>query len=548
MTSTPTGRLRAWVGEVSGDAAVAELDARWAEFAQMESPVATLFGAFDTGKSSILRRILVDAGQAIPEWLTVSARHETFDDHVVDVSGVSIRDTPGLSPQGADARSLENSRVARESLGLTDVLLVTLNPQLATGERDELLQILADDWPARSVWFLISRADEGGVDPMLDPTGFDAWGERKRAELRESLHLDDDEAIHVIVPDYGQLGAFEPDPEPSTWDLSRAWDGMDHLQTALKELHDGNLAKSREAAKDRYWGRAIEARIEDLRNELADLVTSRDAAVSSLEKRNAFQRRLDTLRESAEVSVEGTVEAAVLRVISNPSIDASTIQNVVDPVLEEWWHDQQTEISRIRQDALKTFDQQRDGRAWATFESLYSTSAQPAADGSPVKQVFTPRFEKLGRKAVEGLKAADAVRTASRKVKKPAEAAAEAAEKAKSGIDMGQFAGIGAAALPFVIELAGVIEDVIQTSVEKANRRARRRQLEEDVTRIAKDAGRKAMKELAIDLDSLGKEIDGQIVGRDEVEALEAAVAGADDLVGRGNTILEQRSNESKQN
>lgn len=542
MTSITAGRLRAWVGEVSGDAAVSELDERWAEFSQIETPIATLFGAFDTGKSSILRRLLVDAGQEVPDWLTISARHETFDEHLIQISGVSIRDTPGLSPQGTDVRSLENSRVARDSLGLTDVLLVTLNPQLPTGERDELLEVLAEDWPTGSIWFLISRADEGGVDPTLDPTSFLAWGERKRTELRESLRLDDAAPIHVIVPDYGQLGAFDPEPEPGTWDMSREWDGMDRLQSALSELSTAGLARFREAAEDRYWSRVVESKIGGVRNELADLVTAHDTAMSSIEKRDVLQRRVNTLRDAAQASVEGTTEAAVLRMISAPSIDASAIQNVVDPLLEEWWDDQQAEIARIRQDALRTFDHQRKGRAWATFESLYSTSAQPASDGAPAKQVFTPRFEKLGRKAVEGLKAADAVRAASRKVKKPAEAVAEAADTAKSGMDLGQFAGIGAAALPFVIELAGVIEDVVQSSIDKAHQRARRQQLESEVTRIAKDAARKAMKELSVDLDLLIEDISTQTIGEQEATALERAVESATDVIARGDALLGRAS------
>ncbi len=160
---------------MSGAESVERLDSVWAEFASHEQPVATLFGAFDTGKSSILRRLLVDSGHQVPDWLTISARHETFTDQLVDLGGCIVRDTPGLSPGGQDARSLKNSQVARATLGLTDVLLVTVNPQLPTGERPELLDILAQGWPESCVWFLISRADEGGVDPTLDPVGFEEW-------------------------------------------------------------------------------------------------------------------------------------------------------------------------------------------------------------------------------------------------------------------------------------------------------------------------------------------------------------------------------------
>lgn len=534
MTPTSIEAFRSWLREVSGDERVEQLNLVWADFAGRKQPVVTLFGAFDTGKSSILRRLLVDSNHPLPEWLTTSARHETFDSQLIDVEGYAVRDTPGLSPEGTDARSLENTRVARESLGLTDVLTLTLNPQLATGEREELIEILSDEWPTSSVWFLISRADEGGVDPTLDPTGFDEWSQRKREELKHSLNLADDVPIYVVVPDYGQIAAFEADPEPSIWDDSRQWDGMDGLRTALEALADEDLRVSRKAAERRFWRGAVNERLEDVRRKLANLATSRDTATTSLQKRDVFLNHLDSLLDAAEVSIEGTAEDAIRRVLVSPQIDASSIQNTVDPVLEEWWHEQQAELSRIRQDSTRTFDQQREGRAWSTFESLYSTRLGSAPEGIPAAQIFTPRFDKLGRKAVDGLKAADAVRKAQRKVKKPA----EAAEVAESALDLGQFAGIGAAALPFVVELAGVVEDIVQTSIEKARQRARRQQLETEVSRIVKDAAKNAMKRLAPDIETLRQEISAQTIGQHEVDDLDAAVDLATKIVARGDELV----------
>ena len=74
MGTTPTSGLRSWLSEASGADEVEGLDSQWADFASNTQPVVTLFGAYDTGKSSIIRRLLVDSGKPIPEWLTVSAR------------------------------------------------------------------------------------------------------------------------------------------------------------------------------------------------------------------------------------------------------------------------------------------------------------------------------------------------------------------------------------------------------------------------------------------------------------------------------------------
>lgn len=534
MTSTDFERLRSWIGEVSGAESVERLDAVWTEFAIREQPVVTLFGAFDTGKSSILRRLLVDAGQKVPDWLSISARHETFTDQLVDLGAYVVRDTPGLSPGGQDARSLKNSKVARSTLGLTDVLLVTLNPQLPTGERPELLDVLAREWPDSCVWFLISRSDEGGVDPTLDPVGFQEWGERKRAELRASLNLDAATPIHVLVPDFGQLGAFVKEPEPSTWDLSRPWDGMDELRASLASVAGLDLASSRRAAERRFWRAAVSERLVGLRAELEDLTTSRDAAANSLQRRDLFLQQVDSLMSAARVSLEGAVEDSIRRVLMRPQVNSSLIENTVDPVLKQWWQEQQAELTRVRQDAIRAFDQQREGRGWATFESLYSSLSMPVSENASEARSFTPQFEKLGRKAVEALKAVDGVRQAHRAVKQPA----QATERVRSALGLGQVTGIANALLPLVVELAGMIEDKVQSEADKARERARRRSMEDEVRRIAKAAAEQALTTLAPDVEALRQEISDQTIGQTEVDDLVAAVDEASDVVARGEVLL----------
>ena len=61
MTVHSATELQSWISDVSGEDDTAKLSAEWAEFAGRRQPVLTLFGAFDTGKSSILRRLLVEA-------------------------------------------------------------------------------------------------------------------------------------------------------------------------------------------------------------------------------------------------------------------------------------------------------------------------------------------------------------------------------------------------------------------------------------------------------------------------------------------------------
>ena len=528
MTSTSLPGLQSWLGEASGPESVEQLDSTWAEFATHAQPIATLFGAFDTGKSSILRRLLVDSGHPVPDWLTISARHETFTDQLIDVGGCAIRDTPGLSPDGQDPRSIKNSQVARATLGLTDVLLVTLNPQLPTGERPELLGILEQPWPDAGVWFLISRADEGGVDPTLDPDGFEQWAQRKRTELRESLGLDEANPIHVLIPDYGQLGAYVDAPEPSTWDVSRRWDGMDQLRADLSELTAGDLTASRTAAATRYWEGAVRERLAEVQAELADLTTSRDAAANSLRQKDLFLQQVDSVIDAAQASLEGAIEDAIRSVLKRPHVDANSIQSNVDPLFEQWWQEQQAALARLRQDAVRTFDQRRQSQGWATFESLYSSYSTPDPEPTSRDRTYTPTFENLGRQAFDALKAVDNVRRSRQKQPNTTPSASK----------LGQLADVGTALLPFVVELAGVIEDKRIHDSDRKLERDRRRQVEEEVTGIVRHVAEQAMKNLEPDVAALRQEISEQTIGQHEVDDLTAAVAGASALASQGEQLL----------
>ena len=354
---------QAWLGEASGDQAVGELDAAWATFAATHNPVVTLFGAYDTGKSSIVRRLLVEAGEAVPEWLTVSARHETFEQHDVEIGGCVVRDTPGLSPGGDDARSQSNSSAARMALGLTDVVLMTLNPQLSTGERPELLEVLTWDWPEGSLWFVISRADEGGPDPMSDLAGFEAWAERKREEVAASLDATGQRPVFVVVADYAGL------EDPNLWSESRTWDGIDRLSMAMDGLASVDVAPFRAAAETRYWASAVRSRLEELRADLEALTTSRDAALVSSRRRANFVKQLDALVAAAEVALEGAVGEAVDRVLANGATDEKQLASTIDPILERWWLAQQAALTRIRRAAVEAIDAQTGSRGWTRLQA-----------------------------------------------------------------------------------------------------------------------------------------------------------------------------------
>src|SRR4029079_13645903 len=131
------------------------------------------------------RRLLVDADILVPDWLTISARHETFEASEITYRDVILKDTPGVSPGSTDARGESNTATAVEAIKTTDVLVVVVTSQLLTGERELVANALDLPWCDGALWFVISRFDEAGVDPEGDRDGYRELAASKRRELAE---------------------------------------------------------------------------------------------------------------------------------------------------------------------------------------------------------------------------------------------------------------------------------------------------------------------------------------------------------------------------
>ena len=521
-----------WLGKASGNRAVSDLDAVWATFAATHNPVVTLFGAYDTGKSSIVRRLLVEADQAVPEWLTVSARHETFEQHDVEISGCVVRDTPGLSPGGDDARSQSNSSAARIALGLTDVVLMTLNPQLSTGERPELLEVLTWDWPDGSLWFVISRADEGGPDPMSDLAGFEAWAERKRAEVVASLDETGQRPVLIIVADYAGL------EDPTLWSDSRTWDGIDRLSTALDELASADLTPLRAAAETRYWASAVRSRLNELRADLEALTTSRDAALVSGRRRANFVKQLDALVAAADVALEGAVVEAVHRVLANGTTDEKRLASTIDPVLERWWLVQQAALTRIRREAVEAIDSQTGSRGWTRLQGVYrAASAGDAFENG--HRPFAPVVKDFVKNANDAATRLDKVWRAHQATKKPG-LAKELLDSSETGSGWSGKVAVGAGVVEAVLPLLTWAAQRVDEQRAAQSAREERGRLREAITKIAKDAADQAMEDLAPDLEALRLEIEAQTAGGDQAEQLAAAANLLTALIADGDALLDR--------
>ena len=168
----------------------AKLAGEWSEHAARDKVEVTFLGPYSSGKSTLLRRLIVDGGGEIPEWLTVSGRRETFELNAVDVGDLTFTDTPGFA-----AGSELHDELAQDALALSDAFLLVVPPQLLTTDREFVGSVLSGRYfygdPCPDVGSVtiavVAQADSMGVDPDDDVEGMRQLAERKRSELRAQL-------------------------------------------------------------------------------------------------------------------------------------------------------------------------------------------------------------------------------------------------------------------------------------------------------------------------------------------------------------------------
>ncbi|MFF5177239.1 hypothetical protein ACFY2Q_04335 [Micromonospora sp. NPDC000316] len=451
MTAVDVDAVRDWLGRLPGGTLAGQYIDDWEAFAKLDRPVVTLFGSYDTGKSSLLRRLLVDAGGEVPDWLTISARHETFEVNDAEIGGCVIRDTPGFAVGASDLRAQNNSRRAMEAVGLTDIGIAVLTPQLATAERDVLQKLFTRGWPVGTMWFVISRFDEAGVDPEYDLAEYRKLSGRKVRELRELFELDDRTSIFVVSQDPFQTAGPDTDLGRETWDEFRGWDGMSDLADALAAVSRSALPGWRDAAGQRYWKAALDETVTELRRQLADYAARAETAAIGVARRDGWESELDTLDRAANAGLDGLVEE-VIRRSWEPGSGADDLQAEIQRTLDEWFTKHQIRLQRLQQSIRKTKERERARPSWAGFASLVTTlesgqeaAASPAAPGGAAEHVQT-----VGTMLISALKATNTALRPNTGGK---------AKAVKAAGELGRYIGVAEAALPLAVYLAKVADD-----------------------------------------------------------------------------------------
>lgn len=527
--------VRDWLGRLPGGSLAGQYIDDWDVFENLDRPVVTLFGSYDTGKSSLLRRLLVDSDTEIPDWLTISARHETFEVNEVEFGKYSIRDTPGFAVGASDARAQNNSRRAMAAVGLTDIGIAVLTPQLATAEREVLQNLITQGWPTRAMWFVISRFDEAGVNPEYDLAEYQELGNRKVNELREQLELDDEVPIFVVSQDPFQSAGPDTELSREVWNEFRDWDGIGELAYALEQLSPSALPAWRDAAGQRYWAGVLDETVSELRRQFEDYAARAEVAASGVARRDAWDSELDTLDRAAQASLNGLVEEALRRSweLNSPTGD---LHEEIQRNVGEWFAQNNARLQRLQQSIRKTKQRERDRPSWDGFAALVDALESGADAHSPAESAgAAEHVDKVGHMLIGLLKAAS----------KDSKSNSGGKSVARSGAgSAGKHIGIAEAALPLAVYLAKVVDEQVVDRARLAQDKVaaeKRQQVVTECTRHVRDVWQPYVDEVRATIvteTSDQVELDANL--HTIVAQLQAAVAEGEDLI-RADTSVSRR-------
>lgn len=535
VSSIDTAAVRSWLDAIPGGQLGAEADRQWQRFASIGVPVVTVYGSYDTGKSALLRRLIVDSGAVVPEWLTISARHETFEVNEVEAAGCLLRDTPGFVAGATDARADMNTQLANAAVDLTDVAVVAVTPQLATAELPALQSLVHRGWAPRSLWFVISRFDEAGVDPEFNPGGYRELAERKTHELRRALGLDDSVPVFVVSQDFAQMAGSERNPDPALWDESREWDGISALRAALDAVGSGDVSSLRDAAAERFWRQEVTIAVDALRAEVVKYLDHEHFSDEGRRLRESWLAQLDALDQSAEADLRGRISETVGQAVDDER-DAASFQRALKSTVDVWYGLQERTVEKLLRSVDDTIALERQRPSWQKLEELAEsvrgqTTPKPVQKERP--EVITPSVKRVSEASLTALREYEKFSALKQPSGSPAVSALGASRKV----------AVATAVMPVVTELASIAERFYRDRANAQDADRQRRSLAAELDRVGEHTASIALQEFEPIMDAARQaiiEATAERIALREglqrlVAELRALVASGEDLLGIAN-------------
>ncbi|MDQ0933356.1 hypothetical protein QFZ49_003296 [Streptomyces turgidiscabies] len=325
-------------------------------------PALAVLGDYNSGKSSLIRRIMVDSGRQ---------PHAAFDIRAVPATAAANRyqfprfdlvDTPGLQ-SGHD----EHDTAALEAIAEAALVFVVVHINLLVGNTSILEELSRGSEMIAAkggrMVFLVNRCDELGVDPLTAPEAFLNLQNRKLEELHAAF------AAHSIEVDIDRIHCLSGDPfglvggnataEPGDFDENRLWDGVTALTSAISGLSDEQLSAAASSA-------AFDAAVTDLKRHQHTLHQVQVDGTKDLRRSEPVIATLRAAMNDA-VILEGSLREDARRMVDRHLVvtksavaklyrkDGQTLENLVDT----WWKAPQFEadLEQYLADAARKLDE-----------------------------------------------------------------------------------------------------------------------------------------------------------------------------------------------
>ena len=354
----PGDEVRHWVAEALTSPALDETERALVResLTRIDSPPKlVVVGDYGAGKTSLIKRLLTEAGCETPTDLHVAAGPATTKVNQYDLAHLTLVDSPGLQ-SGQPGHEDE----ALGALNDASILLVVLHVNLFIGDTTRLRQHLAGDQDhlpkADRTVFIIGRIDELGADPRRSPSEFINRRTRKVDEALElldaaGLTVERRQILALAADPYARVGDRAPVVRTDYSDEDRVWDGVATLCEPLLGMPEEVKRLSPRAALDHGL-----ATLSTARQRQEDL--KRDG-----EETMAFTQRLTNLVETARAEFGHIGESIVQRtrrmvddhaaVILDEVLGAGPdqIEAAVDR-LDAWWDDPRlaAEVDALRRE------------------------------------------------------------------------------------------------------------------------------------------------------------------------------------------------------
>ena len=411
------GSGRDWLKDVlercAEDADALNALAELQEIAANGRPKIHLVGDYNSGKSSFIKRLLIDSGSSVPRDLEIRANPTTDGAREYDWNGVRLIDSPGF--QSGETAHTEH---ALRALPDASAVIYLFQPNLVLGDDDHLTSVLHGNQKLGLVpkqertFFVVNRCDELGVDPEVDPAAYGQLAARKKIELslalkRRGVTLDPAAVFCMASDPFGLVGN-RTDVDAKAFDPYRAWDGFDQFISTFRRSRSELLR----AGVDRSILEGGIAR-------LARLEASKTARIAHLTDQDAAIRRLEVQIDEAisdGARLGGKYRADLERLVS--SYAAGLRDEILaehDPeqlklkaeLLKQWWNDEALQVELLHwakkaaeelnmwhARSVETLQRRLES---AEFRTAFGQHAESAPDSPDAKQGKGWQFEALDK-------------------------------------------------------------------------------------------------------------------------------------------------------